>query len=233
MMSAVFFDAVGTLIYPQPSAPAVYQRVGITLGSRYSETEIARRFAAAFLQEEELDRGAGWRTSEERERQRWQKIVGQVLDDVSDPEACFHELYTHFSRPDSWRCDPEAAEVLDELAKRGYVLGLASNYDHRLRAVLAGFPELRGLGHLVISAEVGWRKPARPFFDAIQEKVRLPAARILHVGDDPENDFAGAVAAGLQAVMFDPKSQGKVFPGRRIRRLVELLDCLVEFSEKP
>src|SRR5207302_1039003 len=45
---AVFFDAVGTLIHPEPPAGAVYAEVGRRHGSRLTAAEIARRFAAAF-----------------------------------------------------------------------------------------------------------------------------------------------------------------------------------------
>ena len=71
---------------------------------------------------------------------RWRDIVASVLDDVTDPEGCFEELYRHFARPEAWTCDPQAAPVLEQLAARGLVLGLASNYDHRLRPVAAGKP---------------------------------------------------------------------------------------------
>jgi putative hydrolase of the HAD superfamily len=82
---------------------------------------------------------------------------------------------------------------------------LASNYDRRLRSVAAGLPELRPLGHLVISSEVGWRKPAREFFDAVARAAGVPAGQVLFVGDDPVNDGEGARAAGLQALLIDPR----------------------------
>src|SRR5262249_7238665 len=151
--------------------------------------------------QEALDQSAGWRTSEERERRRWQAIVGEVLDDVCDADRCFQELFTHFGHPGAWHCDPEAAEVLTELDRRGYVLGLASNYDARLHPVVAGFPELRPLRPVVISSEAGWRKPSPQFFGALCALAGLPPAEILHVGDDRVNDYEGALAAGLRALL--------------------------------
>ena len=58
---------------------------------------------------------------------------GWVLDDVSEPDECFRVLHEHFANPDSWSVDPEAADVLRELAGRGFLLGLCSNFDRRLR----------------------------------------------------------------------------------------------------
>jgi putative hydrolase of the HAD superfamily len=148
--------------------------------------------------------------------------VGKVLDDVPDPEPCFQELYRHFSRPGAWRCDPETGPVLQTLAGR-YHLGLASNYDRRLRSVWEGLPELRECRQLIISSEIGWRKPAPQFFQALCREMSLPARQVLSVGDDPRNDYHGAIAANMPAILFDPRSEYASFTGKRIVRLRDLL----------
>ncbi|HKI35782.1 MAG TPA: HAD-IA family hydrolase [Gemmataceae bacterium] len=198
---AVFFDAVGTLIHPEPAAAVVYTAVGQSLGSRLTTAEVAARFRIAFARQEALDLAHGLRTSEERERQRWRHVVAEVLDDVCDPARCFEELFAHFGRPQAWRCDPEAAALLLQLERQSYLLGMASNYDARLHGVAAGMPELRPLRHIVISSEVGWRKPAPQFFGALCARVDLNPAEILFIGDDRGNDYEGATAAGLRAVL--------------------------------
>src|SRR5262249_54077600 len=129
---AIFFDAVGTLIFPDPSAAEVYATVGHRHGSRLPLDVIASRFRAAFRADEVFDRLNDLRTGGEREVRRWRRIVAAVLDDVKDGEAIFSELFEYFSRPSAWRCAPDAGPVLGELARRGYRLGLASNYDRRL-----------------------------------------------------------------------------------------------------
>jgi putative hydrolase of the HAD superfamily len=204
---AVVFDAVGTVIHPRISAPTVYAEVGRRFGSKRTAAEVASRFIAAFAREEAVDHALGLRTSETREVQRWQHIVAGALDDISEKEACFEELFLHFSRPEAWFCDADATATIETLARQGYALGMASNYDRRLRSVVAGLPALCPLQHLLISSEIGWRKPAAPFFSALCRAFDLPAADILYVGDDPANDYEGARAAGLRPVLFDP--QGK------------------------
>jgi putative hydrolase of the HAD superfamily len=221
-VDAVFFDAVGTLIHPEPPAALAYAEVGRRHGSKLAEAVIRQRFAAAFAREEAADAAAGLRTDEGREVRRWWSIVTAVLDDVRDPEMCFADLYEHFARPAAWRVEAEAAAVLRELAARGLVVGVASNFDRRLRGVAAGLPALADVRHLVISSEVGWRKPAPPFFAALAEVAGVPAPRILLAGDDWDNDYVGAQAAGLRVVLFDPRGQAPA-DGRRICRLAELL----------
>lgn len=217
---AVFFDAVGTLLHPVPSAAEVYAQIGRQFGSRRTLAEIGPRFRAAFRQEEALDFQQGLRTSEAREELRWRRIVAAVLDDVIDPEACFQELFAHFARPAAWRCDPDAAVLIQAMAARGLDLGLASNYDQRLHMVVAGFPQLALLRHVIVSAEIGWRKPASEFFAILAERAGCPLEQVLLVGDDRINDYDGARAAGLHALLLDPRDEG--MGTERIERLSEL-----------
>jgi len=222
-IDVVVFDAVGTLLHPEPPAATVYGEIGRRFGGRYSAQAISQRFAAAFTREEEADRAAGWNTGEDRERRRWRNIVASVLDDVQDQDACFAELYQHFARPQAWRCEADTATILKELSVRGYRLGMASNYDHRLRTVVAGLPELKPITHLIISSEIGWRKPAPQFFDAISQAVQAPPERILYIGDDPINDYEGASAAGIRALLYDPRGKHVCLAAGHLSRLTGLL----------
>ncbi len=219
---AVFFDAVGTLLHPDPPAAAVYAEVGQRFGSRLAQALVEGRFRAAYRRQEEEDHGRDLRTGEAREVARWRAIVAEVLDDVADPEACFLTLYRHFARPEAWRCDAEVGGTLQTLAGRGYQLGIASNFDERLRGLVRALPALAPVQHLVISSEVGWRKPALGFFGAMCRQAGLPPAQILLVGDDAANDYAGARAAGVHAVLLDPRRREPVPEGARITRLGEL-----------
>ncbi len=220
---AVFFDAVGTLIHPEPSAGQVYAQVGQRFGSQIPSYEIRQRFVVAFAEQERLDAERGHRTDEERERQRWWSIVSRVLDDVADQQGCFQALYEHFARPSSWRVESGAAEVLAALCRRGLRVGLASNFDHRLRTVLAGLSDLSDLELVVISSEVGWKKPAPEFFAQVCQAVQLSPGEILYVGDDRDNDFEGASRAALHARLFDPLRSSGLNEQHSLRRLDELL----------
>jgi putative hydrolase of the HAD superfamily len=222
MIRAVAFDAVGTLIHPDPSAGEVYAAVAMRHGSRLTVNEIRTRFIAAFAEQEQLDQQHGLATSEERELQRWRTIVARVLNDVHDPTACFAELYDHFARPSSWRVEPGTAHLLTRMRDAGYALAIASNYDHRLHAVLAGIADLASIETVVISSEVGWRKPAPAFFAHLAASLRLPPNHVLYVGDDFANDFAGARQAGMSATLFDPHGRHPELAHNRIGALAEL-----------
>jgi putative hydrolase of the HAD superfamily len=224
-IQAIFFDAVGTLIHPDPPAAVVYAEVGRRFGSRLTETAIAARFQAAWGLQEARDRELGYRTDESRETLRWRTIVASVLDDVTDSEACFRMLYEHFARADAWTCPRHVGAILEKLAQLR--LGVASNYDHRLHGVVDGKPELRAVEKRVISSEVGWRKPAVEFLAAVIQAAAVPAARILFVGDDPVNDYRGAEIVGMQPLLFDPVGKWAALPYRKITCLEEMLSITV------
>ncbi len=227
MIRAIVYDAVGTLIHVQPSVSAVYATIGARFGARLGGDEIQTRFGAAWTRQDRLDQQANWRTDEARERQRWRDIVAEVLDDVADPDGCFDALFTTFAQPDVWMCEPDAAEVLTYFHRRGIRQAVASNFDARLHAVIATMPALGVLDPVIISSEIGWRKPAPAFFAHLIQRLQLPPSEILYVGDDRGNDYEPARQAGMNAALLDPKGR-HLDLADRLERLAALPDRVRE-----
>jgi putative hydrolase of the HAD superfamily len=220
---AIFFDVVGTVLFPSPGAPQVYAEMARRGGLDLHVHEIRSRFIEAYSAEEAIDQTMGWRTSEEREQNRWKNIVATTLRGVHDPESCFTELYEHFARPASWRLGDDVGRVIEALIDRGTVVGLGSNYDSRLWSVLEGFPELMPLRkRTIISSIVGFRKPSVEFFRNVVSLAGCEASAVLFVGDDMENDYLGASRAGLESVLFDENPRPDA--PRRIARLSDLIE---------
>lgn len=219
---AVFFDAVGTVLHPVPDASTVYADAAARFGLCVDPAAISARFQAAFRRQEQADVAAGWVTNESREWQRWQTIVRESLPGASD--ECFNQLYQHFAKPESWRVPDRANEVFEALHASGLLLGLASNYDSRLMSVLEGRPELVRLrDRVIVSSVVGVRKPGAGFFVALVQIAGCPPDQVVYVGDDVENDFAGATAAGISAILLDPKDRHPNV-SLRVRDLIELVE---------
>jgi putative hydrolase of the HAD superfamily len=166
--------------------------------------EVKARFHKHFRSDTVHAQEGALSTDEATERRRWRMIVHGVLPEVAEPERAFDELWDHFSRPTSWRCFPEVADVLDALSGQNLSLCVGSNFDSRLRGVFQGLSELRDrMETLVISSEVGFRKPHEGFFRAACAHLGLAPSEVLCVGDDPENDVRGALRAGLSALLVD------------------------------
>jgi len=225
---AILFDAVGTLIYAEPSVVETYARVGQALGSSRSLGEIKEIFRAAYQRSEclfalpgdgsTLDRLP---TSDERERQRWRQVVGEVFADLppSAAEEALDRLWRHFALPHHWRLYNDVAPVWDELSRRGFLLAVASNFDSRLESICRDLAPLDGCRHLFISSRIGYPKPSAQFFRAVEDALGLSPEQLLLVGDDPTSDIAGAARCGwnTQLVCRD----GTVDSGA-IRSLTEL-----------
>jgi putative hydrolase of the HAD superfamily len=221
-IKAVVFDAVGTLLVPNPPPAHVYASTAARHGLTLSRDGIADRFTEAFQKEDHLDRIAGWVTDETRERDRWRRIVAATLPGL--PDAGFDDLFDHFARPEAWEVPIDAARAVKFLTARdGVQLGVASNFDRRLLEVVDGKDELAPVReHVVISSLVGVRKPHGDFFLAVAERMMCAVNEVLFVGDDFAYDFLAAQAAGMPAVLFDPLFyRTKVTP--RIETLTELL----------
>jgi putative hydrolase of the HAD superfamily len=98
---------------------------------------------------------------------------------------------------------PEVPAVLAELGALGVARVVVSNWDVSLRGVLDDLGLAPLLDGIVISAEVGARKPDRAIFERALAVAGVAADAALHVGDTVDADRDGARAAGLRAVHLD------------------------------
>jgi putative hydrolase of the HAD superfamily len=208
-IAGIVLDAVGTLIEPVPSVAEVYLAAARRQGLDLDPDTVRSRFRHAFAADEVNEARAPQATDEDNELRRWRRIVGNVLVEVPDAERAFEELWSHFARPEAWRCFPDVAPAIEALKSAGLRIAIGSNFDARLRAIIGGLPSLAAADIVpVISSEVGFRKPHRQFFSAACDALDLAPSCILCVGDDVENDVRGAARAGLREVWLDRRNRG-------------------------
>jgi putative hydrolase of the HAD superfamily len=202
-IEGVVLDAVGTVIDPDPPVALAYAAAAQRQGIRIPVEEVRRRFHHAFAQDD-LHRGDGpLSTDEATERLRWWRIVEQTLPEVPDPDRAFRELWDHFGSAVSWKLYRDWVPVLNILIDHGLRIVIGSNFDSRLRAVVSRMPELHGRVDLVISSEIGWRKPHPAFYLKTFETLALKPHQILWIGDDPDRDLAGPRAVGARSILLD------------------------------
>jgi putative hydrolase of the HAD superfamily len=196
----VLFDAVGTLIYCHPPVADVYHEAGQRFGSRLTVAQIQQRFRDALAAK--LDGELA--TSEANEVEHWRRLVGSILNDVPESgSAIFDRLWQHFGQAENWRLYDDVADTLAALAGRGYRLGIASNFDDRLRKIVRGHPPLALCEQVFVSSQIGYRKPDRRFFREVARRLDVSPAEIALVGDDELCDVQGARQAGWRAVRLD------------------------------
>jgi len=204
-LRAVLFDAVGTLIYPEPPVAVVYADVGRRHGVSFAPDEIAVRFHEALRKH-----APAHRTSESTEHRRWSRVVAEVFVEMRDTSALFDELWRHFADHRHWRVYDDVPEAWRELEGRGLILGIASNFDDRLRAIVARLPPLHAARELHVSSRLGFAKPHPGFFQAIAESLQLHPGQLLLVGDDRNLDFHAARRVGWHSLLLrrDKVSEG-------------------------
>lgn len=106
---------------------------------------------------------------------------------------------------------PGTTEMLGFL-KGKYRLGLLSNFTHP--PAVRGIIDWLGLTPffyvVLISGELGYRKPHPLVFRRLIEQLGVRKNQILYVGDDPEPDIVGAKRAGLKPVWFTYVRDNKI-----------------------
>lgn len=200
-VTAVVFDAVGTLVEPAATVADTYAHVGQRHGIDLDPVTVGRRFAAAWRRQEALDAAAAipFATSRHRERTRWREIVADVFGPGDSTAAIFADLWEHFAHPQAWRPVAAGDRLLQAAVDAGLVVAVASNFDERLLAIAPRLEPVARAAAVFPSSEIGWRKPAAAFFRHLEARLSRPPEQLLYVGDDPDLDVAAAANAGWQA----------------------------------
>ncbi|HEY6928144.1 MAG TPA: HAD-IA family hydrolase [Thermoanaerobaculia bacterium] len=223
MIRAVFFDAGATLVFPNPPVQHVYAREFSADGCAFSDEALARALESAWKairSQGKTDRYGGVRG----ETEFWKSVLNRVraaLDGGTVSDDAFARLASHFRSARSWAIFDDVGPTLERLRQRGLLTGVVSNWDSHLPRLLEDLGLSRHFDAVVVSAieEIG--KPDPEIFRRACARVGVAPAEALHVGDSLIEDFEGARAAGLQALLLDRKDE-HVGVADRIRGLTEL-----------
>lgn len=142
--------------------------------------------------------------------------IARMLEDSGDDAAlagpAFDAFYAARNRVD---CFPGAIDALGRLAAR-WPLAALTNGNADLRAIGLS----RHFRFALSARDHGVPKPSPCIFHAACERLGVAPPEVLHVGDDPAADIAGAAAAGLSTCWINPpRADGRVrewpLPSRR------------------
>lgn len=187
-----------------PSVGEIYARTA----KKYGGPANARKIQELFWQEFNAQNSFSLRTihsSEKKEKNWWRGVVSRVFSHfppIKNFDDFFEELYDLFASPAVWRLYPETKSVLRKLKKKGYLLGIVSNWDSRLINILNGLKLTETFDVIVISALVGAAKPDPKIFKLALKKAGVRPEETVHIGDRYEEDYCGAKSAGLLPVLL-------------------------------
>jgi putative hydrolase of the HAD superfamily len=123
---------------------------------------------------------------------------------------------------------PEALATLEELRRRGHLLGMISVCTEDVPQVWDETPLGREFDATVFSCEVGVSKPDARIYEIACERLGVEPAECLFVGDGANDELPGAERAGMTAVQLHVRGEhltpdGEAWQGASIESLSEVL----------
>jgi HAD superfamily hydrolase (TIGR01549 family) len=188
------------------------------------EALLAAEYGAKRLLEETLREGG-----ETGETSRGRVFFAEVFRQAGLPEEAFPEVAARLRERHAERglwdtVRPGTAETLEELRRRGYRLGVVSNADGGVEALLESVGLRPHFDLVVDSAVAGVEKPDPRIFHLVCEGLVVDPRDAVYVGDIYETDVLGARGAGMRAFLLDPLDRWGELDCERVRELSDLLE---------
>ena len=215
-------------MYDDPPVPEVFTMVARRRGHNITvrDVEPCKAQVDAYYQAEYLRDGDFW-CVHERAVQIWLDMYSMMadycgLDDPGLPQA----VYDEYLKPENWSLFPDAPACLKGLKRRGFHLGVISNWDATLENLLREMGYLPYFDEVVASAAVGCRKPGNAIFEIALERMGVRPEDAVHVGDLPEADGEGASSVGIRPIIIDRHNLHEDCGFERVGPLTDLVSLL-------
>ena len=193
-LRAVLFDVDFTIARPGPElGPEGYRRLGARFGleldpSRYGEAR------------EKAVEGIRRHPELEHDEEIWvaftERIIRGMGGDADSAYECAVEMTRAWEHAEHFELFDDALPVLGELRAEGLKLGLVSNTGRNLDEFVAH--HRLEVDAALGSGAFGRTKPHPTIFRAVLERLEVEPSGAAMVGDSPEDDVAGARAAGIE-----------------------------------
>lgn len=166
----------------------------------------------------------------------WTGVMRDTLSrcKVNDPallDTMATNLYQSFHNADKWEVFSDSKTALERCSSLGLKLGVVSNFDNRLEAILRSCGLLSHFSFLITSEAAGVAKPSPAIFHQALQKCGMPADRVAHIGDHYVYDYLASRAVGIHGFLLDrddSHKEGDVPQEHRIVSLQDLPSCLQE-----
>ena len=206
----VFFDVGGTLIDVAEPVGNTYAMIAQQHGKIVSPELLQQNFGIVFkrmpplafssdLAEEALVR---------EEYQWWFQLVSQVFSGCGEFKKFsrfFADVYFHYEEPKAWKLFDDVIPTLRKLQEMRIKIGVISNFDSRLHALLVGFGLAKYFDTIHISSLVGFAKPQPEIFYSALQANQIHSSEVVHIGDSMIEDYQAAINAGLSAWLIERK----------------------------
>lgn len=197
-LRAVFFDVDFTLIYPGPAFQgAGYRdfcaRFGIDVDPLAFERAVGA--AASILQPDDALYDAQLYIDYTR------RIIEGMGGTGPNLEAAARSIYVEWAACHHFFLYDDVGDVLRELHRAGYKIGLITNSHRCLESFQQHFA-LEGLFSVAVSSiDHGYMKPHPSIFETALRAIDVAPAEAVMVGDSFEHDVEGARRLGMHGVL--------------------------------
>ncbi|MFB3895156.1 MAG: HAD family hydrolase, partial [bacterium] len=158
-----------------------------------------------------------------------QQILETAVDVFFSPELGLYPIV------------PQVPEVLTELKTRGYKLAVVSNATsgRLIRQAMAMRDLTRYFETIIVSAEVGYRKPHPKIFQLAMDFLNVTPEQTVMVGDLLEFDVIGANNLGIKSILakyvlskedYNPP-KADIIPDAIVTSFPEILKYIEQFNK--
>ncbi len=221
---AVLFDLGDTLVkswIPE----VIYQKVLVSLGINRSVEEIKE----ALSKTEKEFKESNYRSMYGKVNyiEYWEKWDSLVLKNLKIFDECFaKEIVKRWFDYADCVTYPDAKETLARLKPMGLKLGLISTaYEEDITAIFERANLEKDFFDIIIGANtIKKEKPHPDVFKYALEKLKVKPEETLFVGDHIDNDYRGARAVGIDALLIqrENRSPDNISDFKRINSLEEI-----------
>jgi len=212
----IYLDAVGTLFGVRGSVGEQYAIVAENFGVKldhelinqafYQSFQAAPKMAFPDLPQSDLPLA---------EYEWWRSLAKQTFGQTGDLikfadfDAFFKSLYAYFASDAPWFIYEDVRFALNVWKQQGVILGLLSNFDSRLYAVIKALELESYFDSITISTEAGAAKPSSQIFEVALAKHQIQNSPEMawHIGDSFSEDYQGATSSGIQAFWLNRDRQ--------------------------
>lgn len=210
----VFLDAVGTLFGVRDSVGQVYREFALRQADiEVNADDLDRAFSDAFKAAPRAEfPGVPPQDLLQHEFDWWLAVARQSFDTVGvlsqfdDFDRFFGHLFAHFATAEPWFIYPDVLPALEYWKQHDIQLGVVSNFDSRLYAVLDALDLAQFFTSVTISTHVGTAKPNPSIWERALAAHDCSPDAAWHIGDSYGEDVEGAMAAGLKGIWLDRRS---------------------------
>ena len=200
-IKAIFFDAGGTLLHLDSVRIRDLLSEELNVEVSLERFPLAQSVAMARVAEL-VAAGAG--STEQLKREFYTTLLpetGVTRESLSDAVECIYKL----AREEMlWRkTEQGTAPALEELKKRGYILGVVSNSDGRIESAFEQAGLTSYFDFFIDSFHVGVEKPDPGIFLLATDRAKVAPEQAAYVGDLYWVDVVGARSAGLLPILYD------------------------------